>query len=124
MAWRVAQFADGLAEAPSESLMRTLCLTYGLPIPELQVELFDSRGLIWRVDGLLRAFRVVLEVDGKGKYADRETLWREKVREDRLREAGWEVVRLTWEDVFSSPERAAARIRGAISRAARLRPAA
>lgn len=65
------------------------------------------------------AERIVVEFDGLVKYeaADgRAALAPEKRREDRLRAAGYEVVRLTWADL-DRPERIAMLIRQAASRA-------
>jgi very-short-patch-repair endonuclease len=75
--------------------------------------------LIGRVDFLV-GDRVVVEFDGMVKYggADgREALAAEKRREDRLRTAGYEVVRLTWADLHQ-PEHVARAIRQAMARAA------
>jgi hypothetical protein len=41
---------------------------------------------------------------------------REKLRQERLEELGYTVVRLTWEQVTGEPERSAARIRRAFAR--------
>jgi hypothetical protein len=48
----------------------------------------------------------------------REALIREKLREDRLRALGLEVVRVTWSDL-DHPARTAMRIRQAFARARR-----
>ena len=115
---RVVEFADGRAEAPSESLARVMFAAQGLPPPVPQAEVRDAAGLIGYVDFLFRAQRTIVEVDGKLKYdGAKDVLWREKRREDRLREAGHEVVRLTWAEVVHHPGRSAARIRAAFARA-------
>ncbi len=119
---RVAGFANGLAEAPSESLLRVVCADAGVEL-HLQVNLYDADGFIGRVDAVVVGFFVVLEVDGMLKYDRPEILRREKMREDRLREAGWEVVRITWDDLLHHPERTMARIRAACARAAARRAA-
>lgn len=95
-----------------------LCAEHGFSPLLLEVPLHDADGFIRRVDAVLWDEHVVLEVDGKVKHDSREVLWRENRREDRLREAGWEVVRLTWDDLLHHPERTAARIRAACARAA------
>ena len=46
-------------------------------------------------------------------------LWQEKRREDRLRELGYEVVRVVWSDL-DSPQELAVRIFRAIERARRI----
>ncbi|MDP9398368.1 MAG: hypothetical protein M3P96_11370 [Actinomycetota bacterium] len=124
---RVVAFADGRAEAPSESLARVMFAEQDLPGAIPQAEIRDAYGLVGYADFLFREQRTVVEIDGKVKYsADRRdparALWEEQRREDRLREAGYEVVRLTWADLVHHPERAAARIRAAFARAAARRP--
>ncbi|WP_299518132.1 hypothetical protein [uncultured Serinicoccus sp.] len=99
-ATRTAELASGLSESAGESRTRWLLLTLGLPLPEQQVEVVDGDGLfVARVDFLYRSERVVVEFDGMLKYDDPAALRREKLREDRLRELGYEVVRLTWADL-------------------------
>jgi hypothetical protein len=122
---RVLAFADGRAESPAESVARVIFDMLSLPEPELQVDIYDVSGLIGRVDFLFRGQRTVIEIDGKIKYLSPfgdpgEVLWREKLREDRLREAGYEVVRITWEQLMGDPQLIRARILAAFARAARL----
>ena len=97
---------DPAAESPGESLTRLLLTSMGWSV-QSQVRLHDDAGLIGRVDFLV-AGRVVVEFDGLVKYGGaqgRQELAREKVREDRLRAAGHEVVRLIWRDLHD-PQRA------------------
>jgi hypothetical protein len=120
---RAVAFADGRAESPLESYTRAVLCELGFPPPELQVDLFDSQGFIARVDILFREQRTIVEPDGKVKYTDAfgssgDVLWREKLREDRLRDADWEVVRVTSEQVRNSPELVGMRVSRAFARAA------
>jgi very-short-patch-repair endonuclease len=67
-----------------------------------QVEVRDRDGdLIGRVDLLVEGTKLVVEFDGKLKYADgdAEVLWAEKRREDRLRRLGYTVIRVSWADL-------------------------
>ena len=73
----------------------------GIPVVP-QVEIRDAFGnLVGRVDFLVEGTKVVVEFDGKTKFAsgDPEVLWAEKKREDRLRALGYTVVRITWADL-------------------------
>jgi len=108
---RVIDAADALAESPGESLTRLLLIECGFPTPRAQVQIGP-----YRVDFLLDGTRVVVEFDGRIKYDDPDALWREKQREDWLRAQGYEVVRLTWDDVRRHPERAAALVQAALQR--------
>jgi hypothetical protein len=116
---RVLAITDAKTESVAESLARAVFAEVGLPVPEAQVRVFHADGWeIARVDFLF-AGRVVVEVDGRLKYTDPKVLWDEKVREDRLRELGYEVVRLTWADLVGPPTRVRARVLAALARAAR-----
>lgn len=110
---------DGAAESPGESRTRLVLAALGLPV-ESQVPLCDDQGeLVGRVDFLV-AGRVVVEFDGAVKYSGDggvEALLAEKRREDQLRELGYAVVRLTWDDL-AHPQRVLARVRAALLRQA------
>lgn len=123
-AGRVVAFADGRAESPGESLARIALAGAGLPEPELQHEVRDRMGrLVARVDFYYPEFRTIVEFDGKIKYTGElapgtdpaEVLWREKRREDMLRELGYQVVRLTWSEL-ANPAAVGARVRAAFGR--------
>lgn len=120
---RAAALALDRARAGAESALETLgrvqMVAQGIPEPELQVEVGDADGPIGRVDHLWREQRVIGEADGRSKYADLAVLWAEKLREDRLRDAGFEVVRYGWHEALHWPERLAARVRAAFARSAR-----
>ena len=100
-----------------ESRLRVLMHTHDLPVPELQVKFTDAVGIIGRVDFFFAAERTVVEFDGLLKYPDgaREALIQEKLREDRLRALGLQVVRITWADL-THPERVIAAVRSAFAR--------
>lgn len=101
----VVRLADNRSESPGESLSRARMWERGLPQPRLQVPLADERGAYGRADFGWPG--VVGEFDGRLKYrvgeiSDgpvEETLWREKQREDRIRE-GARVARWTWNDAL------------------------
>jgi hypothetical protein len=121
-ALRAIAFASPLAESPAESLARVVFAEMDLPTPELQVDMYDVDGHIGRVDLLFRAQRTIVEVDGLLKYRDPndpDALVREKIREDRLREIGWEVVRVTWAQLKGSREKLRKRILAAFARGLR-----
>ncbi|WP_350279478.1 type IV toxin-antitoxin system AbiEi family antitoxin domain-containing protein [Kribbella sp. HUAS MG21] len=111
-------FSSPLAESVGESRLRVLLHTYGLAAPVLQAVFTDAAGFVGRVDFFFAAERTVVEFDGLLKYADgdREALIREKLREDRLRALGLQVVRVTWADL-QHPDRLITRIRQAFARA-------
>jgi hypothetical protein len=126
-------FGDPRSESPLESRHRVIFRDAGLPEPELQPEVRDPAGGFGaRVDFLFRAQRTVVESDGKVKYVDDDrdrasrrgkrrdlTLWEEKLREDRLRDLGFEVVRATWADTEDGGADLVRRVLRAFDRAAR-----
>lgn len=115
-AW-VVHFADSRAEGALESLSRLVFHEHGLPQPDLQVRLGES-DLVGRVDFYWRAHGVVGEADGLLKYADDpDALRREKLRQERLEDAGFVVVRWGWDDIWNRPEETVARILRAFGRA-------
>lgn len=113
-------FSDQLSESVGESRLRVLLHNQGLPAPLLQVEFEDSDGFIARVDFYFPDHGTVVEFDGLLKYAggSQTVLVQEKLREDRLRALGLEVVRITWADL-NRPADVATRIRRAFTRARR-----
>jgi very-short-patch-repair endonuclease len=89
----VLALASPLAESPLESLTRLALHDDGLPTPELQVWIGG-----YRVDMLLRAQRLIVEVDGLEKYTNEEVR-REKRRAMRLRALGYRIERVGWDDI-------------------------
>jgi len=94
----VIAHADAGAASPGETATRFVVLRAGLPRPDTQVAVSTRLGercadLGWP------AWRVLLEYDGRSKYADEDELIREKRRHDALVEAGHTVLRVTKEDL-------------------------
>jgi alkylhydroperoxidase family enzyme len=118
-------FADGRAESPLESVGRWRMHQAELPPPDLQVLVRDVDGPIGRADFAWEELRTIAEADGFGKYragdgtGDFAALRAEKLREDRLRDAGFEVFRFTWEEAVHRPVVLEMRARCAFARAAR-----
>lgn len=118
---RVAvDLADGRSESPGESRTRLLLRSIALGTAIPQAEIRDSDGhLIGRVDFLYEQQRTVVEFDGLVKYAGdngREALVAEKRREDRLRDLGFQVVRVTWAEL-ERPVTLRRRLQAAFARA-------
>src|SRR5690606_25157426 len=73
----------------------------------LQRELFTPDGVfVARVDFFWEELGIVGEFDGMGKYgagdprSTADSVRREKLREDAIRNLGFEVVRWTWPELF------------------------
>ncbi|NDL60126.1 type IV toxin-antitoxin system AbiEi family antitoxin domain-containing protein [Phytoactinopolyspora mesophila] len=106
-AGRVVAFADGAAESVGESRARVQFERIGLPRPRLQVVIPGPDGQIFRPDFLFEEERTLGEFDGRSKYErslgpdddPASVVWREKQREDQLRQMGYELARLVWRDL-------------------------
>lgn len=118
---RVAQFADGLAESPLESISRAAVRACGLPVPELQVELYLGDRFLGRVDAFWEEANLVGEADGKSKYTSLEVYHREKLREQALEALGMQVVRWDWRQAWAAGPEFAQVIRTGLERGARNR---
>jgi hypothetical protein len=79
-----------------------------VPAPDLQREIFDERHLlVGRSDFCWEEQQTLGEFDGRIKYGRllkpgesiSDAVYAEKIREDRLRDLGWQVVRWTWSDL-------------------------
>ena len=107
--------ADARAGSVGESLARSVFIRLGAPPPALQTPLRDDRGLIGYSDFFWPEFDVVGEFDGKLKYgADNPSgarpevvVYREKLREDRIRAVTKGFFRFGWGDVMNPPRIAA-----------------
>jgi hypothetical protein len=114
---RALHLADGRAESPLETRGRLALLSAGLPSPELQVEIHDAAGLVGRVDAWYEDAALALEFDGRVKYVDPvngspsgDVLWKEKRREDRMRDLGVRFARIVNDDLGAMWPQKAARI--------------
>ncbi len=89
------------SESPGETLLRMRLRRMGIQ-PGEQVVLRDVEGSP-RVDFLVDT-NLVLEFDGRAKYTMQGDVerahWEEKQRQDRISEAGYEVLRITWAQLW------------------------
>lgn len=122
---RVLGFLDGRSESPGESLSRVVMARDGLPKPDLQLAIADDLGFfVARSDFGWAEYKTLGEFDGKIKYDAllrpgetlQDVMWRERKREDALRDLGWQVVRWLWADLYR-PGLIAGRLRRAFARA-------
>ncbi len=101
---RVINLADGRAGSPGETELRLFVLEEDLPTPELGMHVVGASGTDYVTDLGWEGLRTIGEFDGRGKYVANVSmgpdhpLWQEKVREDDMRAAGWQVVRVVHED--------------------------
>lgn len=102
---RTIGFLDPRSESPGESCSRVRMLEMGLPIPELQYEVFDDLGfLVGRADFAWIKRRTLGEFDGEVKYGAllapgqsvEDVIREQNAREEALRAHGWELARWKW----------------------------
>jgi Protein of unknown function (DUF559) len=120
---QVVDFADPKAESALESIGRVVFAEQGLPPPETQVSIVIGPGVVARVDFLWKRQRTIAETDGMMKYTDASVLRREKLRQEALADLGYEVVRITWQQLHEDPAEVAARLRRAFAHAGARRAA-
>lgn len=107
----------GGAESRTETLLRLLLVSAGLPEPALGVEIYDDRGSwIGRFDMVYASRRVIVEYDGDQHRQSTRQYEKDMVRLDRANEAGWTVVRVRARGLFVAPEETVERVRLALSR--------
>src|SRR5699024_4372293 len=101
----VLTHADGRAESRPESELRWLLLSEHFPAPVPQMAVHTDRGTFYPDLGWpahvsrTKNRSVVLEYDGAVKYQRANDLYDEKRREDALRRAGCNVIRVTKHDL-------------------------
>ncbi|ROS23788.1 hypothetical protein [Cellulomonas sp. PhB150] len=100
----VLDVADDGAESSGESASRFVLLRDGLPAPTTQIPVSTRLGTYW-VDLGWEEWGLLLEYDGRVKYASRADLMQEKRRGDALVEAGGTVLRVTHEDLATLSRR-------------------
>jgi len=81
--------------------------------PPPQVEIFDERGFVARVDLAFERERVAVEYEG-AHHGDPSMLRHDRKRLGRLRQAGWQVVFVTASDRYRPHTELVGRVRGAL----------
>jgi hypothetical protein len=121
---RAVTFADCRSESVGESRSRVLLARWGLTPTALQFEVRSAAGdLVGRTDFAWEERGVLGEFDGRVKYGrllgpgqePGDAVFKEKRREDAVRDEGWGVVRWVWSDL-QVPHRFATRVRRALER--------
>jgi hypothetical protein len=102
--------ADGRAESPMESEARLVFIDGGLPLPDLQYEIIDRCGQLWRVDFAWPEARLVAEYDSMQWHVSAAALKHDRIKTARLQECGWSSVPLVVDDVRRQPMELVARI--------------
>jgi hypothetical protein len=115
---QVLGFADGRAESALESVARVRFAEFGIPPPNLQVNIRGKQGFIGRVDFCWQEYLTIAEADGAMKYDDqgRERARAQLARDEKFHDAGWGTFHFTWREIFHEPAPAIDRLRRTFAR--------
>jgi hypothetical protein len=95
------RLANPAAESPAESFYRGHMILQGYTDPPCGVPRRGASGKQYFIDILLE--RLAIEIDGLVKYTDLDALRHEKTREDDLRAAGHDFLRVWADELFADP---------------------
>jgi very-short-patch-repair endonuclease len=107
---RLLQAADGGARSEAERLLMRLLRSAGIKGWKTNHPVAG-----YRVDFGFPACKVALEADGLAFHSDADDFQNDRVRQNAISLAGWQVLRFTWLDLTEYPQRVIAEIRYAIS---------
>lgn len=113
-AYLAVSAADPGSGSVGESVSRSVFIRLGAPEPELQAPMWDDQGLVGYADFFWREYGVVGEFDGQLKYgadnpsgrAPEDVVYREKLREDRIRRVVRQFIRFGWAEANDPPRMA------------------
>lgn len=109
--------ADGRAESAMESEARLVFIDGGLPLPDLQYEIVDKCGDLWRVDFAWPDAMLVAEYDSMEWHANPIAVKRDRIKTSRLQECGYTILPIVADDVRGRPLDLVARIFSHLDRA-------
>jgi hypothetical protein len=103
--------AAAAAESPMESEARLMMIDGGLAIPELQYEVIDRSGRLWRLDFAWPDAKVAVEYDGFDFHNSPDALRRDRQKRAALLELGWVLISIVLDDVRRRPYETVSRIK-------------
>ncbi|SCF08971.1 Protein of unknown function [Micromonospora chaiyaphumensis] len=93
--------SDGRAQSPLETRVRLRCVDGGVPPDTLQLEVRDDDGYLLGIGDLAwRGARIIAEADGQTPHQTPQAVYEDRVRQNRLANPGWTVLRFTWPDTL------------------------
>jgi very-short-patch-repair endonuclease len=102
-----------ITRSHAEEALLDMVRKAGLPDPECNVALHG-----FTVDALWRADRIVVEVDSYQFHTSKFAFERDRRKDAVLHQAGWEVMRITWNQLDREPYAVVARIATSLARSA------
>ena len=112
---RVTPFINPAAESPLESISRWQMHRAHIPAPQCNVVVLGADSHEYRGDFCWAKQRVIGEADGFTKYESEQDFIAEKRRQLALEQAGWRVVRWSWQQAVVQPRVMVALVRQALS---------
>jgi hypothetical protein len=106
---------DERARRGLERRFLALCRHADLPPPEVNA-LLDLPGSPVQPDFLWREARLIVETDGRATHGTARAFEQDRRRDQRLKLAGWDVIRCTWNQVTTEPESLIRTIRALLAR--------
>lgn len=89
---------DPKSKTPIETLVRLPLIDAGVG-PLISQYALDCDGIVLFLDLALPQYRIALEADGRGHERGDQFVW-DRRRDVLLAEAGWRVIRFSWEDAM------------------------
>jgi hypothetical protein len=106
---------DERARGEHERRFLEFCRHSGLPLPAVNVPLVID-GVQIEADFLWREARLVVEADDRYSHLTVTAFEKDRRRDQRLKLAGWEVIRCTWRQVLDDPEELSRTLRVLLAR--------
>lgn len=107
---RLLQAADGGARSEAERLFKQLLTT-----ADISGWKVNQRIAGYEVDVVFRTAKVAVEIDGFAFHSGSDDFHHDRVKQNAISLAGWQVLRFTWLDLVEYPDRVIATIRRSIS---------
>ncbi|WP_283288180.1 hypothetical protein [Microbacterium sp. IEGM 1404] len=115
---RALSLARPGVRSPRETHLRLLLVRRGLPEPEVNADIFSSRGeFVAEIDLAFATWRVAVEYDGRVHAEDPRQFARDADRWAAIRAAGWDHVRILHHHLRDGGDPAFAMVRDALTRA-------
>jgi very-short-patch-repair endonuclease len=108
---------DQRARGEFERRFLAMCRAAALPLPEVNAPLSLSGDQV-EADFLWRDAGLIVETDDRRSHATISAFEKDRLRDQRLKLAGWDVIRGTWRQLIDHPDQLAATIRALLARRA------
>jgi very-short-patch-repair endonuclease len=107
---RLLQAADGGAKSQAERLFERLLRSGGITGWRA-----NQRIAGYEVDFVFHRAMLAVEIDGLAFHSDTDDFHRDRIKQNAIALAGWQVLRFTWIDLTEYPDRVIATVKAAIS---------